>query len=152
MPNAAVPQRSVADANVLVVLTGLLMTVIVFQGAMAGAFVRDDKERDARSSYIDAHAWGAHVGTVLALATAVFVIWRLRQERALVVAAVSLSGAFLVESYMGGLIRDEDRQALTVVHVPLAMVITGVTAWLALQAVHRGRTQDEPVLTATRPR
>ncbi len=131
------------DGTVLAALTGLLMTVVLFQGAMAGVFVRDDRERDARSSFIDAHAWGAHVGTVLAVATAGFVLWRLRHHRPLVVGAVVLAVAFAAESYIGGLIRDEDRQALTPVHVPLAMVITGVTAWLILQALHL-RRQDSP--------
>ena len=116
----------------LVALVGL---ITLFQGAMAGVFVRDDKERDARSSFIDAHAWGAHIGTVLAVGLAGLALWKLREHRAVVVASVALALAFLGESYLGGLIRDNDAQALTPIHVPLGMAIMGLTTYLAVLAV-----------------
>lgn len=123
------------DSKVFASLVGVLALVTLFQGVMAGVFVRDDKERDARSSYIDAHAWGAHVGTVLAVATAAFVLWKLRDRRPLVIGSIVLAVSFLAESYIGGLIRDNDKQSLTPIHVPLAMAITGLTVWLSVQAV-----------------
>jgi FtsH-binding integral membrane protein len=128
-------EPSTTDSKVFASLVGVLALITLFQGVMAGVFVRDDKERDARASFIDAHAWGAHVGTVLAIATAVFVIVRMRQRTPLVVGSVLLALSFLGESYLGGLIRDNDAQSLTPIHVPLAMAITGLTVWLSLKGV-----------------
>jgi hypothetical protein len=136
-PRVALPstQPSATDSKVFTALVGVLALITLFQGVMAGVFVRDDKARDLRASYIDAHAWGAHVGSALAVLTAVFVIVRMRQRKPLVIGSVLLAVAFLGESYIGGLIRDNDKQALTPIHVPLAMAITGLTVWLSLKAV-----------------
>jgi hypothetical protein len=128
-----------STANVFAGLVALLGLITVFQGTMAGVFVRDDKERDARSSFIDAHAWGAHIGTVLAVALAAFAIWKLRERRELVGASVALAVAFLGESYIGGLIRDNDKQSLTPIHVPLGMIILGLIVFLAVKASHLRR-------------
>lgn len=127
--------RSHASSAVFGSLVGLTALVTILQGVLAGSFVRDDKARDARSGWIDAHAWGAHVGTALAVLTAVYAVWKLRDRKALVVGSVLLAVAFLVESYLGGLIRDNDKQTLTLVHVPLAMALTGLTVWLSAKAV-----------------
>lgn len=51
------------------------------------------------------------------------------------VGSVLLAVAFLAESYIGGLIRDQDKQTLTLIHVPLAMALTGLTVWLSAKAV-----------------
>ena len=39
-----------------------------------------------------------------------------------------------LEAYLGGLIRDDGKDALTAVHVPLAMAIMAVSVWLPLRA------------------
>jgi hypothetical protein len=134
---------SPASTKIFASLVGMLALITFFQGAMAGVFVRDDKERDARSDYIDAHALGAHVGTVLAIATALFVVWKLRERKPLLIGSILLALAFLAESYIGGLIRDEDKQSLTPIHVPLAMAITGLTVWLSVKAVHLRRAAGD---------
>lgn len=128
------PARSGRVANAFAGLVALVGIITLFQGAMAGVFVRDDKERDARSAFIDAHAWGAHVGTVLAVALAALAVWKLREHRAVVMASVALALSFLGESYLGGLIREHDAQALTPLHVPLGMAILGLTVFLAIKA------------------
>ena len=133
-PEALTPATTSSTANAFAGLVALLGIITLFQGAMAGVFVRDDKERDARSSFIDAHARGAHIGTVLAVVLAAFAIWKLREQRAVVGASVALAVAFLLESYLGGLIRDNDKQSLTPVHVPLGMAIMGLTVFLAVKA------------------
>lgn len=133
------PATPAPTANAFAGLVALLGLITLFQGAMAGVFVRDDKERDARSSFIDAHAWGAHIGTVIAIALAGFAIWKLRERRELVLASVALAVAFLAESYLGGLIRDNDKQSLTPVHVPLGMAILGLVVFLAVKAAHLRR-------------
>ena len=130
----AMTTASTSTANAFAGLVAAVGLITLFQGAMAGVFVRDDKPRDARSSFIDAHAWGAHIGTVLAIALAALAIWKLQERRDLVVASVALALAFLGESYIGGLIRDKGAQWLTPIHVPLGMTILGLTVFLAVKA------------------
>lgn len=43
----------------------------------------------------------------------------------------------VLESYLGGLIRSESKDALTAVHVPLAMALMGLVGWLPLRARRR---------------
>jgi hypothetical protein len=62
-------------------------------------------------------------------------MWKLRDHKPLVIGSVLLAFLFLGESFIGGLIRDNDKQSLTLVHVPLAMALTGLTVWLSLKAV-----------------
>jgi hypothetical protein len=38
------------------------------------------------------------------------------------------------EAYLGGAIRDDGRDVLTAVHVPLALVIVALVVWLSLRA------------------
>jgi hypothetical protein len=134
-PERTDPATSHTTSAVFASLVGLTALVTLVQGLLAGSFVRDDKERDARSAWIDAHAWGAHIGTVLAVATAGYALWKLRDHKPLVIGSVLLAFLFLGESFIGGLIRDNDKQSLTLVHVPLAMALTGLTVWLSLKAV-----------------
>jgi heme A synthase len=82
---------------------------------------------------------GAHAATLLALLAAVVAIVKLRARRPLVVGSVVLALLLLLESFLGGLIRDERADTLTAVHVPLAMAIMAVTVWLSLKAVQLRR-------------
>lgn len=128
LPRTRTPERVFAG------LAGLTALVVMLQFVFAGVFLRFDGKRDASSGWIDAHAWGAHIGTVLALATAAYALARLRARRDLVVGSVVLAGLFLVEAYIGGTIRDAGRDGLTAVHVPIAFVLTVLVAWLPLRA------------------
>jgi heme A synthase len=42
----------------------------------------------------------------------------------------------VLEAYLGGLIRDEGKDTLTAVHVPLAMLLIGLAVWLSFRATH----------------
>ena len=100
----------------------------------AGVFLRYDGKRDASSGWIDAHAWGAHIGTVLAIVTAGYAIVRLRARKDLLVGSVLLAVLFLVESYIGGAIRDDGKDSWTAIHVPIAFALTALVVWLPLRA------------------
>ncbi|MFN2539253.1 MAG: hypothetical protein ABR549_14040 [Mycobacteriales bacterium] len=115
-------------------LTGLTALAVFAQFVFAGLFLRYDGKRDDSSGWINAHAWGAHVGTVLAIVTAVYAIVWLRQRRDLLVGSVVLAALFLVESYLGGVIRDDAKDSLTAVHVPIAFLVTALVVWLPLRA------------------
>jgi hypothetical protein len=115
-------------------LTGLIALVVLLQFVFAGVFLRYDGKRDASSQWIDAHAWGAHIGAVLALIAALYAIVRLRYRRDLLVGSVLLAGLFLVEAYIGGAIRDDGKDSWTALHVPIAFLLTALVVWLPLRA------------------
>jgi hypothetical protein len=113
-------------------LAGVLALIVLLQGVFAGVFLEHDGARDASASWIDAHAWGAHIGTVLAVVVAVYAAVRLRARRDLLIGSIALAVLFLAESYLGGAIRDDGKDTLTAVHVPLALGIMGLAVWLPL--------------------
>lgn len=124
-----------SDASYLVlrVLSIVCGIVILAQGVWAGVFLQRDGARNPR--WIDVHATGAHVATILTAVTLLWTLWRLRVRRDLIRGAVLLFVLTLLESYVGGLIRDDQKFALTVLHVPLAMVLVGVVVWLPITAL-----------------
>ena len=129
----ATPARRTRDP-LLSALTGLIALVVLLQFVFAGVFLRYDGKRDASSSWIDAHAWGAHIGTVLAVVAAVYAVWRLRARKDLLIGSVLLAVLFLVESYIGGAIRDDGKDSWTAVHVPIAFLLTALVVWLPVRA------------------
>jgi hypothetical protein len=88
------------------VLVGLCALAVLLQGLWAGIFLEHDGQRDAASSWIDLHARGADLAILLAI------------------------GA----SYLGGVIRDQGKDVLTAVHVPLAVALMALVGWLPLRA------------------
>ena len=117
-------------------LVGLTALAVLLQGLFAGIFLEHDGQRDASGSWIDAHAWGAHLATVFGVAAAAVALWKLRDRRPLVTGSVALAVLLLVESFIGGLIRDDSKDTLTVVHVPLALAVMALTVWLSAKAAH----------------
>jgi hypothetical protein len=131
------PQTPVARrAPLFAVLTGLTTLAVLLQGLWAGIFLEHDGKRDDASRWIDMHARGADIAILLAIAAAVVGFVKLRQRRDLWGGAALLAVLLLVESYLGGLIRDASKDALTAVHVPLAMLIMGLAVWLPVRARH----------------
>jgi hypothetical protein len=120
--------------RVLSSLTGL---AVIMQGLWAGIFLEHDGERDAASRWIDVHARGADVAIVLALLATVAAFVRLRSRRDLWLGSGVLTGLLVLESYVGGLIRDEGKDTLTAVHVPLAMAVLALAVWLPVRAGRR---------------
>lgn len=116
------------------VLVGLAALTVLIQGLWAGVFLEHDGERDAASSWIEVHARGGEVAIVLAVLAAVVALVKLRPRRELWLGSAALALLLLVESYLGGLIVDEGKDSLTVVHVPLAMAIMALAVWLTLRA------------------
>jgi hypothetical protein len=115
-------------------LVGVAALVVLLQGVWAGLFIREG--RDYQEDWVGVHARGADVAIVLALAATVVAVVRLRSRRDLVVGTAVFTVLLVLESYLGGLIGETAR--LTVVHVPLAMALTGLAVWLPLRA-RRGR-------------
>lgn len=128
-PPATAPRRTPFRA--LIVLTA---AAVLLQGLWAGVFLEHDGRRDASSSWIDVHARGGELAIVLALLAAALGFARLRERRDLWGGAALLGVLLALESYLGGLIRDDGKDVLTAVHVPLAMAIMGLSGVLVSRA------------------
>jgi hypothetical protein len=126
--------KTVERSPLFSALIGLTTLAVLLQGLWAGLFLQHDGERDAASNWIDVHARGADIAIVLALAATVVAFLRLRRRTDLWVGSAVLAILLIVESYLGGLIRDESKDTLTAVHVPLAMAIMGLAVWLPVRS------------------
>jgi hypothetical protein len=130
-------ERSVL-VEVLIALSGV---AVLLQGLWAGIFLQHDGERDAASGWIDVHARGGEVALVLALLATAAAFLRLRTRRDLWIGGAVLVVLLAVEAYHGGAIRDDGKDTLTIVHVPLAMGIMALAVWLWMRA-RRGSSVD----------
>jgi lipopolysaccharide export LptBFGC system permease protein LptF len=119
------------------VFTGLAALAVLLQGLWAGIFLEHDGQRDASGHWIDIHARGGEVALVLAAIAMLIALVKLRFRHELLLGSVVLVVLLVVESYLGGLIRDHGKDTLTAVHVPLAMAIMALAVWLPLQARQR---------------
>src|SRR4051812_11784890 len=115
-------------------LTGLAALAVLLQGLWAGLFLEHDGQRDAASSWIDVHALGGEVAIVFAALAAAWALFRLRSRKDLLYGAIVLVVLLILEAYLGGLIRDDGKDFFTPVHIPLAMLLMGVSVWLPLRA------------------
>ena len=118
-------------------LIGLVALAVVLQGLWAGIFLEHDGKRDGSQNWIDVHARGADVAIVLAAIATVWAFARLRARRDLWIGSAVLTVVLVLESYLGGLIRDQGKDTLTAVHVPLAMAIMGLAVWVPFRATRR---------------
>ncbi|MHA6794764.1 hypothetical protein ACVGVM_14825 [Pseudonocardia bannensis] len=127
-----------ASSTLYSVLIGLTALTLLLQGLWAGIFLEHDGARDAAKNWIDVHARGADIAIALAAAATIVAFVKLRARRVLWLGSLALTILLLLEAYLGGLIRDEGQDALTAVHVPLAMALIGLVVWLPLHAIRRG--------------
>lgn len=115
-------------------LIGVAALVVLLQGLWAGMFLEHDGARTAATGWIDIHARGADLAIVLGIAATIVAFVKVRERRDLWAGSAAFVVLLILESYLGGLIRDQSREVLTVVHVPLAMAIMGLAVWLPLRA------------------
>jgi uncharacterized membrane protein len=125
-------------------LIGLAAAAVLLQGVWAGIFLEHDGQRDASESWINVHATGGEVAIVLSALAAAAAIWKLRERRELWIGSIVLVVLLILESYLGGLIKDQGKDSLTAVHIPLAMAIMGLVVWLPFRAAsaRRGLSTD----------
>ncbi len=126
--------RGAPRSLLFTVLIGLSSLAILLQGLWAGVFLEHDGQRDAASGWIDVHARGADIALVLALVATIVAFVKLRPRRDLWVGSAVLTVLLALESYLGGAIRDDSKDVLTIVHVPLAMALMALAVWLPLRA------------------
>ena len=119
-------------------LIGLSALAVLLQGLWAGIFLEHDGQRGAASGWIDVHARGGEVALVMALAATIVAFVRLRSRRDLWIGSAAFTVLLVFESWLGGAIRDDGKDALTAIHVPLAMALMALAVWLPLRARRRG--------------
>lgn len=115
------------------ILVGLTSLAVLLQAVWAGIFLEHDGARDRSTTALDLHSIGATVAVVLALAAVVVASMQLRARRDLWFGSIVLLVLLVVEMALGQLIKDNDQDGLTVVHIPLAMLIMAVCVWLPLR-------------------
>ena len=119
-------------------LVGLTTLGVLLQGLWAGIFMSFHDDRAAANRWVDVHSVGADVTVLLALLAAVAAVWRMRDRRELMVPTIVLFVLLVLEMVLGSLIREQHDDALTAVHVPLAMLVMGMAVWLPVRARSRG--------------
>jgi hypothetical protein len=119
-------------------LVGLVTLGVLLQGLWAGIFLEHDGKRDAADDWIDVHAVGGYITVILAVAATVVALIQLRQRRDLWIGSIVLTVLLLLEIGFGNMISDGHKDAVTAVHVPVALLIMAVAVWLPLRARQRG--------------
>jgi lipopolysaccharide export LptBFGC system permease protein LptF len=132
--SAAVEQPSPAAVKAISALVGVLSLGVLVQAVTGGIFAREPKHK----GLIDAHSGIAYLIAVLALAIAVvgFVMWRGRTGGQVVMAeAVALFVLVVVQIGIGQQIGDLNKggthPGLLAIHIPLALLIFGLSVHLS---------------------
>jgi heme A synthase len=130
-PPPAAPDR--ARSPLFAAVIGLTGLGILLQGVWAGLFIRNGS--GFRASWVTVHSIGATVVMVLALVAVVVAFLQLRSRREVLIGSIVYLLLLVLEGVLGGLIGDSP--GLTAVHIPLALLLMGMTAWLSLRASRR---------------
>jgi hypothetical protein len=127
-------ERTARRSALFSALVGLAAVAILLQALWAGIFLEHDGARDAASSWIDVHATGGEIAIALSALATIAAFVQLRDRRELWIGSLVLTVLLAVEAYLGGLIRDDGQDALTAIHLPLAMALMALVVWLPVRA------------------
>lgn len=122
------------DHKIVSVLLGIAAVLVLLQALWAGLFLGAGGDGSTADGWMEVHARGADLTILIALAATIWAFLRLRRHRELWIGAAALTVLLIGEAYLGGLIRDDGQDALTAVHVPLAMAMMALVVWLPLRA------------------
>jgi len=119
------------DGPIFAALVGLQALAILLQAVFAGGFIRSG----SHPGWLDAHDANADAVIGLAVVTAIFALVRLRAvARSLAIGAVVLAVLVVAQDAIGHAITGSHDDGLIPVHVPLALLIFGLTIWLSARA------------------
>lgn len=118
------------DNAVFSALTGIASVLVLLQALWAGIFLREGK--DNNETWVKVHARGADLAIVIAIVAAVFVVFKLRDRRDLVIGSSAFAVLLMLEAFLGGLIGNNP--GVQAVHFPLAMALMALSVWLPLRA------------------
>ena len=108
---------------------------ILLEGVFAGAFI----DRANKGGWLTAHNVNAFVVVVLAVITAVFAYVKLREARGLWIRSFILAVLVIVQVGIGDAVSHESQDWLLAIHVPLAMLVFGLTIYTSVMARHLRR-------------
>ena len=121
----------VRSGPVFAALTGLTSLAILLQAVFAGEFI----DPTSHGGWLSAHDVNADVVIGLAVVTALYAVVALRTAaRPLVIASVVLALAVAAQTAIGHAISDSNDKGLLVIHLPLALLVFGLTIWLSVSA------------------
>ena len=132
-PTATTTRAARPTSRVYSILIGLSTLTVLLQGLWAGLFIQEGQ--DYKDSWVGVHARGAEVAIALAVVATIVAFVKLRPRRDLLVGSIVFIVLLVLESYLGGLIGDHS--TLTAVHIPLAMLLMGLSVWLPVRASRR---------------
>jgi hypothetical protein len=129
------PSRTVSvpasRRRIFAIGNGLTTLAIFLQSVTAGQFV----SQDHKDGWIDIHGAVADAAWGFALLTAVYALIVLRRANPrLTVLSVVLFVLALVETGIGHLITDLHQDGWIGVHVPLALLLFGLTVWMSIRS------------------
>jgi ABC-type uncharacterized transport system permease subunit len=135
MSTPAQPRRSRA-ARAFAPLAGATSLLILCQAVTAGRFIADEHNKIE----LEVHSGVGYLTVLVAIATAVVAVIAFRNtSRILVWASAALAVFTAVQLVIGKLITDAEQDGWIVVHVPLALIVFGLTIWLAFAAARDRR-------------
>lgn len=133
-------RRSAAGAvRAFSILNGLVLLGVLLQGVWAGEFIG----RTDGPDWLRLHQITAVVVVILALAAAILALATQRHHRAIATGSAGLFVLLVIQTGVGQAISDGGEHALIAVHVPLAMLITGLGVYLSIAAA-RSRRSSAP--------
>lgn len=118
------------------ILNGLVLLGAVLQGLWAGGFIG----HLGGAIWLQLHRFTAYTLVILALAAAILAVRTQRRHRAVTAASAVLFVLVGVEAELGHEIADGGAGALVAVHVPNALLIMGLAAYLATTAARARRS------------
>jgi len=132
MTTDTVAPGSTRPIRVFTALTGVTSLLIFLQAVTAGEFV----SQEDRDPWIEAHNIVGNATLVVALGVAVFTVVAFHAtHRVLMWATIALFVLLVAQLLMGHLITDAKQDWLIGVHVPVALLVFGLTIWLSIRAV-----------------
>ena len=141
--HTASPSPTLVDRWPARVAGGLNLTLLAMlaQAVLAGSFV----DKHGQEGLVTAHGIVADVTWVVALLTAAAAAVTLRRAQPRLVAwTTGLFALTLVQTGIGHWITDYGHDSWIAVHVPLAVVLFGLGAWLSLRFTGLSRQVTSP--------
>jgi hypothetical protein len=130
---------SAPGVRLFAAVIGLTSLAILAEAVLAGAFLG---KRTGRHTLVDSHGMLANL-TVLLAVISVVAAWRLAKLRRgpLLVGSIVLLVLIVIQTVVGHIISDGHHPGWIVVHVPVAMLVFGLTVWLSVQAAVISRAE-----------
>ncbi len=139
MTHDSSPQTRTRMPRLFAPLAGLTSVSVLCQAVTAGEFV----SQEGRDGWIEIHGMLGYLTILFAVATAVVGLWAFRTSAPVIAwASVVLAVLIAFQFVIGQLITDSEQDGWIGVHVPLALVVFGLSVWLAVASAAQRRARS----------